>query len=150
FWLTQTGYPANSAGTALDSEAGVDALRGDFGQGLPPQCWEYLINRTRTRKWDFVFLAESLDGGAVTYRSGRHFDVLNENLFRDLRSAQSASAFRNVYERRFRAYGDAPILLNTSSHDEDNFKDPFEGLLRFAVNSAMYGAPSISAGQELG
>ena len=42
FWLTQTGYPANTAGAALDSAAGLDALRADFGQGLPPQCWEYM------------------------------------------------------------------------------------------------------------
>ena len=25
-------------------------------------------------------MTESLDGGAVTYRSNRHFDILNENI----------------------------------------------------------------------
>jgi hypothetical protein len=48
FWLTQTGYPENNCGASLNSTAGIDGLRADFGQGLPPQCWEYLINRTRT------------------------------------------------------------------------------------------------------
>jgi glycosidase len=150
FWLTQTGYPDNPTSATIDSSAGVDGLRGDFGQGLPPPCWEYIINRTRARKWNFVFMAESLDGGPVTYRSGRHFDILNENIFRDLRSAQTASQFRGVYAARAQAYGHAPVLLNTSSHDEDNFKDPFQGVVRFAINSAMYGVPLISAGQELG
>jgi hypothetical protein len=76
FWLTETGYPENPEHAALDVGAGIGGLRADFAQGLPPQAWEYVINRTRSRKWDFVFMAESLDGGAVTYRSNRHFDVL--------------------------------------------------------------------------
>ena len=47
FWLTQTGYPQNQAGAALDLNTGIDGLRGDFGQGMPPRCWEYIINRTQ-------------------------------------------------------------------------------------------------------
>src|SRR6185312_4253822 len=76
FWLTETGYPQNPTSSALGSTAGIDGLRADFAQGLPPQFWEYLVNRTRSRRWDFVFMAESLDGGPVTYRSARQFDVL--------------------------------------------------------------------------
>jgi glycosidase len=150
FWLTQTGYPLNAAGASLASDVGIDGLRGDFGQGLPPQCWEYIINRTRTRKWNFVFMAESLDGGPVTYRSARHFDVLNESLIYNLHHVQSTSDFRAAYDSRRSAYGAALVLLNTTSHDEDNYKNPFEALLRFAVNNAMDGVPLISAGQELG
>ena len=41
-------------------------------------------------------------------------------------------------------------MLNTSSQDEDNYKDPYEAALRFAVNSAMYGVTMIFPGQELG
>jgi hypothetical protein len=37
YWLDQTGYPANADGKAVDSRAGVDGLRADFAQGLPPQ-----------------------------------------------------------------------------------------------------------------
>jgi len=37
---------------------------------------------------DFVFMTESLDGGAVTYRSNRHFDILNENIVFPLQSAR--------------------------------------------------------------
>ena len=150
FWLTQTGYPANSSGASLDSAAGIDGLRADFGQGLPPPCWEYIINRARTRKWDLVFMAESLDGGAVTYRSARHFDVLNENIIYDLHHARTAQDFRGLYDTRRNSYGAALTLLNTSSHDEDNYKDPFEALLRFAANNTIDGIPLISAGQELG
>ena len=150
FWLTQTGYPLNASGASLSSNAGVDGLRGDFGQGLPPQCWEYIINRTRTRKWNFVFMAESLDGGPVTYRSARHFDILNENLIYNLHHVQSTSDFRAAYDSRRSAYGIALVLLNTTSHDEDNYKNPYEALLRFAVNNTIDGVPLISAGQELG
>ena len=149
-WLTQTGYPANAAGAALNSSVGIDALRADFGQGLPPQCWEYIINKTRTRKWNFVFMAESLDGGAVTYRSGRHFDILNENIVFPLHAAQNTGDYRNIYEARRSAYGQALVLLNTSSHDEDHYQDPFHALLRFAANSTEDGVPLIFPGQELG
>ncbi len=125
FWLTQTGYPANAAGASLNSTAGIDGLRADFGQGLPPQTWEYIINKTRSRKWNFVFMAESLDGGAVTYRSSRHFDILNENIVFPLHEATTTSAFRTIYEDRRSAYGQAGVLLNTSSHDEDHYNDPW-------------------------
>jgi glycosidase len=150
FWLTQTGYPANANSASLDSAAGIDGLRADFAQGLPPQCWEYIVNRTRARKWNFVFMAESLDGGHVTYRSSRQFDVLNENLIYDLYQAASATDFRNVFEQRRQSYGAALTLLNTSSQDEDNYKNPFEALLRFAVNTTMAGVNMIFPGQELG
>ena len=150
FWLTQTGYPANAGGATLDSSAGIDGLRADFGQGLPPQCWEYLINRTRTRKWNFVFMAESLDGGAVTYRSARHFDILNESIIYDLHHAMDTAALRGIYEQRRNSYGSALVLMNTSSHDEDNYENPFEALLRFAVNSTLDGVTMVFPGQELG
>jgi glycosidase len=150
FWLTQTGYPLNSSGTSLSSDVGIDGLRGDFGQGLPPQCWEYIINRTRTRKWNFVFMVESLDGGSVTYRSARHFDILNENLIYNLHHVQTTGDFRAAYDSRRSAYGAGLVLLNTTSHDEDNYKNPYEALLRFAVNNTIDGVPLISAGQEFG
>ena len=149
FWLSQTGYPDNSAHAALSVKSGVTGLRADFAQGLPPQAWEYIVNRTRTRRWDFVFMAESLDGGHVGYRSARHFDILNDSLVSDLHSAVTATDFGNAFAARS-FYGDALILLNTTSQDEDSYRDPYQGALRFAVNSAMYGATLIFPGQELG
>jgi len=149
-WLTKTGYPANNSGEVLNSTAGIDGLRADFAQGLPPVCWEYVVNRTRTRKWDFVFMAESLDGGPVTYRSARHFDILNERIIYDLHHAIATTDFRGLYEVRRQAYGSALVLLNTSSHDEDSYKDPYEALMRFAVNSTIDGVTMIFPGQELG
>jgi hypothetical protein len=150
FWLSQTGYPENPDGQVINSRAGIAGLRADFAQGLPPQAWEYIINRTRSRKWNFIFLAESLDGGPVTYRSARHFDLLDDNLIYDLHHAITADDFVQVYDRRRNSYGTAAILLNTTSQDEDNYHDPFQAVLRFAINSAMDGVPMIFPGQELG
>jgi len=150
FWLTQTGYPDNTAGASLNSSAGIDGLRADFGQGLPPQGWEYLINRTRGRKWNFYFMAESLDGGAVTYRSARHFDVLNERLIYDLHHAMKTSDYRGIYDVRRQSYGSALVLLNTVTHDEDSYQNPYDGLLRFAVNNTIDGVTLVAQGQELG
>jgi len=149
YWLTQTGCPA---GTSLADQAvaGIDGLRADFGQGLPPRAWEYIINRTRTRKWAFVFMAESLDGDAVTYRSNRHFDVLNEKIVFEFQQARTSSDYRRIYEARRDAYGESLVLLNTTSHDEGNYADPFQALIRFCANGSVDGVPMIFYGQEIG
>ena len=148
YWLDQTGCPVGTP--ANQTYKGVDGLRADFGQGLPPQCWEYIINKVRSRKWDFVFMSESLDGGAVTYRSNRHFDLLNENLVFALQSAATASDYRNAFEARRTSYGQGLVLLNNTSHDEEGYDDPFQALIRYAVCSTIDGAPMIFYGQELG
>jgi hypothetical protein len=148
YWLDQTGCPAGTP--ASQTYKGIDGLRADFGQGLPPQCWEYIINKTRNRKWDFVFMSESLDGGAVTYRSSRHFDILNENIVFPLKSAASAGDYRGIFDARRNAYGQGLVLLNTTSHDEENYDDPYAALIRHAACSAIDGAPMVFYGQELG
>lgn len=148
YWLDQTGHPAGTP--ANQSHQGIDGLRADFGQGLPPQCWEYLINKIRSRKWDFVFMCESLDGGAVTYRSNRHFDLLNENILFDLKAAANANDYRTLLEARRYAYGQGLVLVNTTSHDEENYEDPFQALVRYAVGATIDGVPMIFYGQELG
>ena len=149
YWLDQTGCPTNTPPN-LTASRGIGGLRADFGQGLAPQCWEYLINKVRCRKWDFVFMTESLDGGNVTYRSNRHFDVLNENLIFDLQNAATASDYRNDFDARRTAYGQSVILLNNDSHDEESYADPFEALIRYMACSAIDGAPMIFYGEELG
>ena len=65
YWLEKTGLPAGSS-KADQAYKGIDGLRADFGQGMPPQFWEYCINVTRTHKWSIVYMTESLDGGAVS------------------------------------------------------------------------------------
>jgi hypothetical protein len=149
YWLDQTGCPTNTPPN-LTASRGIGGLRADFGQGLAPQCWEYIINKVRCRKWDFVFMTESLDGGAVTYRSNRHFDVLNENLIFDLQSAAVASDYRNAFDERRTDYGQSVILLNNVSHDEQSYADPYEALIRYMACSAVDGAPMIFYGEELG
>jgi glycosidase len=129
---------------------GIDGLRCDFGQGLPPQAWEYMINLARSLKWNFVMMSESLDGGAVTYRSNRHFDILNENIVFPLKSAGDKWAYRSIYEDRRNAYGEGLVLSNTTSHDEENYNDPWEALIRFGVSSTIDGVPMIFPGQEQG
>ena len=148
YWLDKTGCPAGTP--ASQTYHGIDGLRADFGQGLPPQCWEYIINKVRARKWDFVFMTESLDGGQVTYRSNRHFDVLNENLIFDLQSATVATDYRNAFESRRTAYGQGLVLMNHVSHDEQSYADPFQALIRHAVCGSIDGAPMVFYGEELG
>ena len=148
YWLDKTGCPQGTP--ANQTYKGIDGLRADFGQGIPPQCWEYIINKTRTRKWDFVFMTESLDGGAVTYRSARHFDILNENLIFSLQSATTTSDYRSAFEARRTAYGQGLVLLNHVSHDEQSYSDPYQALIRHAVVSTVDGAPMVFYGEELG
>ena len=151
YWLEKTGVPA---GTDLHQSAtrhlGIDGLRCDFGQGLPPRAWEYIINVSRTRKWNFVWMSESLDGGEVTYRSNRHFDLLNEKIVFDFQAAVGNQNYRDLFDARRNAYGEGAVLLNTSSHDEQNYVDPWHAMLRYSVAGTQDGAPMIFMGQELG
>ncbi len=152
FWLKKTGHPTNNLNAAAD-DLGIDALRCDFGQGLPPQLWEYIINRTRKMKWNFVFMAETLDGGVPGYRSNRHFDILNENLvFRFTAEKINYSwQLRTALEDRRNAYNAGAVLLNLTGHDEvmpDN--DPWVVASRYGSVSAVDGLPMVFYGQEYG
>jgi hypothetical protein len=162
YWLSQTGHVdgnGNLVGNSANADPlqrraedsrGIDALRADFGQGLPPQCWEYIINVARSYKWNFVFMTESLDGGNVTYRSNRHFDILNENIVFSMQSASQTSDYRNIFDQRRNAYGQSLVLLNNMSHDEQAYSDPFQAVIRYGVGSTIDGAPMIFYGQENG
>ena len=71
-------------------------------------------------------MAESLDGGPITYRSNRQFDILNDNLIYALHGTTKSADFQALYNARRAAYGSSLILLNTSSQDEDNYADPYQ------------------------
>lgn len=86
----------------------------------------------------------------MTYRSNRHFDILNENILFGMKGSSSVPQMRNLYESRRSAYGNGLALLNTVSHDEDNYADPWEALLRYGVHRTMDGAPMLFSVQELG
>jgi len=148
YWLEKTGYPSGTNPTNIN--LGLDGLRCDFGQGLPPQCWEYIINRARSVKWNFVFMAETLDGGAPPYRSNRHFDILNENILFAMKGATQVTDYRAIFEERRTAFGQGLVLLNTVSHDEANYADPWQAFIRYALCSTIDGSPMIFTGQELG
>ena len=152
FWIRKTGHPGNNNDPVKD-DLGVDAYRCDFGQGLPPQFWEYAVNRTRHVKWNTVFMAESLDGGVVGYRSNRHFDILNENFVFNFTQAKVNNSWdiRGALESRRAGYDGGIILLNLTGHDEvlpDN--DAWLNASRYGALSAVEGLPMMFYGQEQG
>jgi hypothetical protein len=155
-WIIQSGHRGynsiSSDGALRDilDANGIDGLRKDFGQGLPPQAMEYIINRAHEVKWNFVFMTESLDGEQVTYRSSRHFAVLNENIVFPLQQATTPTAYRSIMEGRREDYGQSLVLLNNTSHDELPYADSWEALIRYATVSTSDGAPMIMYGQEIG
>ncbi len=139
FWLEKTGNK-------------LDGIRADFAQGLPPRAWEYIINKTRQQKWDFVFLAEVLDPDQVRYRSNRHFDIVttvDHHLYRldDVTMGQ----LRDSLEGEAGLYGyNASILHNGTSHDEQGNGNVWLMVARYAVAAANYGVPMVYMGQPLG
>ena len=159
YWLQQTGHSlsnstSGSAAARLAADnKGIDALRCDFGQGLPNPLWEYIINRTRARKWNFVFMAETLDGAQPGYRSNRVFDILNENMvFQFTQShVNKAPEIKSALMTRSNDYRGGAILLNITSHDEvlpDN--DTWLNATRYGAVSAVAGLPMVFYGQEQG
>ncbi len=153
FWLKKTGHSGTNTWVQAQDDKGIDGLRCDFGQGLPPPLWEYIVNRTRKMKWNFVFMAETLDGGVPGYRSNRHFDVLNENLVFQFTQNHINDSWdvRSALENRRTSYNSGAVLLNITSHDEvlpDS--DTWLNATRYGALSAMDGIPMIFYGQEQG
>lgn len=159
YWLQQSGHSLTNSTTgtyaqrlAADNK-GIDALRCDFGQGLPNPLWEYLINKTRTAKWNFVFMAETLDGAQPGYRSNRVFDILNESLVFNFTASHVNKEYdiQSALETRRSNYRTGAILLNITGHDEilpDN--DAWLNATRYATMAAVPGLPMTFYGQEQG
>jgi glycosidase len=156
YWIKKTGndgvnHPGQKVNGVFTDDYGIDGLRCDYAQGLPNQFWEYCINRTRSMKWNFLFMAESLDGGKVGFRSNRQFDILNENMvFRFTQDHVSdPGKLAEELENRRQAYGNGLILLNETCHDEViPWGDPQATASRYAMVSAVDGVPMIFYGQE--
>jgi alpha-amylase len=150
YWIKKTGNDGANHWDATD-DLGIDGLRCDYAQGLPNQFWEYTINRTRSMKWNFLFMAESLDGGKVGFRSNRQFDILNENMvfrFTQDHVSDPGQLAKELEDRR-QAYGNGLILLNETCHDEIiPWGDPQATASRYAMVSAVDGIPMIFYGQE--
>ncbi|MFA5352854.1 MAG: hypothetical protein WC291_01360 [Thermodesulfovibrionales bacterium] len=138
YWLDRTGNK-------------LDGIRADFAQGLPPQAWEYIINKTRQRKWDFIFLGEALDPDQVRYRVNRHFDLIttvDHWLYR--KNDVTMSQLVGSLESEAGLYGyNAAIMHNGTSHDEEGNGNCWLMLARYAVASSMYGVPMAYMGQPL-
>lgn len=140
YWLEQTGNQ-------------LDGIRADFAQGLPAQAWEYIINRTRQEKWNFVFLAEVLDDDPVRYRANRHFDLIttvNHYWFRT--GAENMSSYRTILEDEASLMTDTgAIMWNGTSHDENpGGADAWLMWSRYAIAASLYGVPMVYQGQPLG
>lgn len=139
FWLDKTGNR-------------LDGIRADFAQGLPPQAWEYIINKARQKKWDFIFLAEVLDPDVVRYRSNRHFDVVttvDHWLYRS--NDVTMSQLVGSLEGEASLYGyNAAVLHNGTSHDEQGNSNIWLMTARYAVAGAVYGMPMVYMSQPLG
>ncbi|MDD3603714.1 MAG: alpha-amylase family glycosyl hydrolase [Kiritimatiellae bacterium] len=166
YWLEKTGHPDGTPKS--ESYKGIDGLRCDFAQGLPSEFWEYTINKTRSVKWDFLFMAESLDGyrevggskrHGVGYRSARHFDILNENMvfyWRDnffdyFGSGGQPQTYPTwqAFDNRRNAFDVVPILLNLTSHDEIYpTDDQWRLIYAHSIVSAWDGIPMMVYGQE--
>jgi len=173
FWLEKSGHTSSTPKS--QSHIGIDGLRCDFAQGLPSQFWEYTINKTRSRKWDFIYMAESLDGArevagsrrhGVGYRSARHFDVLNENIvfyWRDtffgypanggngtVKNPKTYDTFK-AYDDRRDAFDNVTLLNNLTSHDEVfPHNDVWSIAYGYAQVGALDGIPMLMYGQEAG
>jgi len=134
------------------TNGGLDGIRADFAQGLPPQAWEYIINTTRQRRWDFVFLAEALDPDPVRYRVNRQFDLIttvDHWLYR--RSDLTMGQLVGSLDGEAQLYGaGAAVLHNGTSHDEEGNGDAWLMTARYAVAAALQGVPMVYMGQPLG
>ena len=152
YWLNETGCTKGTP--ANHTFVGIDGIRADFADGLPPQCWEYIINKVRSQKWDFVFLAESLSWpppSAPTYRSGRDFDVLCDSVYSAFQTATSANNYQAIFNSERISYGQCLMLWNAASHDAGfHYTDPYQALIRFMVSGTVDGMPHIFYGQDLG
>jgi hypothetical protein len=130
----------------------LDGIRADFAQGLPPQAWEYIINKTRQKKWDFIFLAEALDPDPIRYRVNRHFDLLttvNHEFYR--KDTVTMSELRGSLEFEASLYGyNAVVLHNGTSHDESGNPNVWLMAARYAVAAAVHGVPMMYMSQPLG
>ncbi|NCD32026.1 MAG: hypothetical protein EOL87_01270 [Spartobacteria bacterium] len=153
YWLEKTGHSGTNSYVNSQDNRGIDGLRCDFGQGLPPQFWEYFINHTRSKKWNFIFMAETLDGGIPGYRSNRHFDVLNEDIVFKFTQAHISETyqFKDAYEDRRNAYNGGSVLLNLTGHDEVMPEDDcWMTASRYGCNAMIDGIPMMFYGQEKG
>ncbi|MGH7979449.1 MAG: hypothetical protein ACREE6_08735, partial [Limisphaerales bacterium] len=152
YWLNQTG--CTNGTPANQTSAGIDGIRADFADGLPPQCWEYIINKVRSRKWDFVFLAESLSWpppSAATYRSCRDFDIVCDSVYSAFRTAAVAADYQNIFNLEQNSYGQCLMLWNATSHDAGfYYTDPYQALIRYMIGGTIYGVPHVFYGQEAG
>lgn len=150
YWLTQTGC-TNGTPAGLTAALGVGGMRADFAEGVPPQCWEYIINTVRCRKWDFVFLAESLSDSTPTYRSSRDFDVVNDSVLYNFRTAATSGDYQSIFNSEQGSYGQCLMLWNTTSHDVGfYYTDPYQALLRYMIGGTIAGVPHLLYGQEVG
>jgi hypothetical protein len=139
FWIEKTGGL-------------LAGIRADFAQGLPNHLWEFIVNKTRQSRWDFVFLAEVLDPDPIQYRLNKVFDVLttkDHHLYR--KTDVTMPQLFGSLEAESRLLGsDSLIMHNGTSHDEEGNPHRWVMTARYAIAAALYGSPMVFMGQPLG
>ncbi len=130
----------------------LDGIRADFAQGLPMRAWEYIVNKTRQQKWDFIFLAEVLDPDPILYRVNRAFDLITTLYHGDLRSNELTTArVFDIQQKENEMYGpNAAVMHNGTSHDEVPNPNKWVMAARYAVCASLYGVPMAYMSQPLG
>jgi hypothetical protein len=139
YWIEQT--QGRLAGT-----------RADFAQGLPNHAWEFIVNTTRQARWDFIFLAEVLDPDRVQYRLNKVFDVLttkDHHLYRRT-DVTMPELFASLEAEAGLFGGEALVMHNGTSHDEEGNPERWVMTARYAVAASLYGVPMVFMGQPLG
>ena len=158
YWLEKTGHDfgnermgqTDANGTAYD-DYGIDGLRCASAEGLSPQFWEYFINRARSKKWNFMFIAEARAGAESAARCSRQFDVVDVSFETAVRTAENPSELLEAAELAEAACGGGTVLLNLARHDEPMpFVDPWKTASRYAMLATLKGMPMTFYGQEQG
>ena len=151
FWLENTGHNFGNERGATYDDYGIDGLRCDDAQDLPQEFWEYCINRARSKKWNFMFMAESRDGGQASTRNSRLFDIIDDSFASAVRNAANPSDLLAAISNKQASCDDGAVLLNLASHDEPMpYGNPWKTASRYAMLATVEGLPMTFYGQEQG
>lgn len=133
------------------SIAGLDAIRCDYAQGLPNQAWEYIINYTRSLKWDFIFMSESYN---VRFPMAKLFDILFDGWLQILDDADGLEFCQTMQDRKIVLGSNITYLSCLENHDNPRYPKTGNSkeswLARHAVLALMKDPIAVMMGQEFG
>jgi len=89
-------------------------------KGLPPQCWEYIVTKSAAQM-GFCIHVRIARWRRVTYRSNRHFDILNENIVFSTAIGFHGDDYREQFSRRGARPTARGWCCSQQSHDEQTY-----------------------------